>query len=348
MIVPPASIDELLFKERNPLKKDLKEIEISVLINWVRDEMIYVPVDDQQRPFKPNLTQFKEIINDLSDNYHNSTMTLTDIDKQIDFLKYIIKNTKGKKNVNDLILDLKYYSELKKKGYKYIIDDGQHRLNYINKFFMDSSKIYGEEIRELKKFLKIKIPIYFCHSIMRKNIVNLFQSMNSGKMVRTSDKLWGTISDLNEGLKDLSLNKPILRRNLNRQRTEVHRDTYNIWFQITKVCGFYEKLVNKDSISGNGVIDFIGGDLKISDFESIIDIYDDYNRVLNKLENYSNAEFATYNLYFTLHVLKLKGTILSDKDIMEIVYICGSIIEKNKSSNVRYKKIKSIIDERLA
>lgn len=341
-------IDSILFSDSPKLEKTHHLKKVSWFIETLHSEKIYIPTDDYQRPFKPSMKQFYGIIDTINRNFMNQSITLTDIKKQIEFLTRKIETLDDVKEINEYRKHIEDYENLYQngEGYHYTLDDGQHRSNYIMMFYF-SVKSYYDILTEFDDFLNIELSTYFVWGVPKKSIVELFQSINTTRVINTDGKIWGEMSVFNDELKYLA--KSDKRLNLFDNEIgsiESERSNYKLWFNILKICGYYDGINKSVSVGGKAMSEFVKKDNSLTNYTQTLNIYPRFLKIFNMLENVS-GQYVIFNIYFLLHQLYLKNVTIDDNDIIKLVYVCNNEISSQAVSVDRYKSIIEITNKYL-
>lgn len=343
------TIDKFFLDKKNKLEKEIKPMKIQKLVDLLKNNKIYIPDTEYQRPFSPKLKQSLEILHDINSNRMIQSISLIDHEKQIKYLELEKCNIIDDEEIKKIENEINYYYNLYCSGLFFSLVDGQHRANYIMEFIRSINNFKLEEIYKdhIESFLNIELNSCFVWGVRQEDYIEIFRSINTNKKVTGDVMMWGIDTSFNTDLKNLGRNDKRLDFFKDGSPEEKNRNNYKNWYSILKICGSYEnpKLCTS-SVGMTQVQKWLEYD-NINNYQDIIDIYErDFIRIYNTLENI-NGEYDIFNLYFILHQLKIRNIILDDNSIKELSYICHSNIDAREDKPKRYKSVINEINKFL-
>ena len=311
------------------------DLKVSELINMHKEEKIYIPEEEYQRPFSEVTQQFIEIVSDIKNNRMNQSLSLIDHKEQIEYLRGLLLLGR---DTEKIIEEIKRYEDLCSVGHLYSLVDGQHRMNYLVMFLscINRYNLYDEYSDIIDNFLDIELPTYFVWGGREKDFIEFFRSINTSSKVSTSVIVWGVESQFNLDLKSLvhDFDLDYISKG---SPEEILRDNYKILYSILKVCGSHARgKLCSSSLNKPSLLRWVD-ESDMRDYQYIIDLYDDYVRIFNKLQNIS-GKYVIYNLYFILHELSVRNIVLDDDKVKDIVYISNNEIHNQSAISSKYSE----------
>lgn len=283
--------------------KKTEEWRVSDIINLAENNKLTLLT--HQRPLKLKKYGEKTLIESIIKDEMLIPIYLSDLKSNYEYCKFINEN-----------VDSDYFFSLLNNGYKFSIEDGQHRIGHLQ--LINDSHFVSP--KEKEKFLSSKIPIVILNNCTQNKLIKLFSQINSGRPINTDERIWGVNNDFNLFIKEsfLSENKFIKLYKGNKIEY-IERNFYKSIIKIIKVCSFHDKIYgNSSNTKEKYLFEFINSNLPPYKFVPFLSLKEKWYDLIKNLP--TKDKFVTQsNLFFILHINKKLNLNLDDKTIIQIM-----------------------------